>query len=72
MKTLRLITAAAIASLTIPAAASAEKIFANYQESVRHHNLFSLNIGRDRSGKLRAIDIETLRKVGEKIRANHP
>lgn len=53
-------------------AVSAEKIFADYQEAVRHRNLFSLNIGPDRAGKLRAIDIETLRQVGEKIRANHP
>jgi alpha-L-fucosidase len=53
-------------------AASADKIFADYQEAVRHRNLFSLNIGPDRAGKLRAIDIETLRKVGERIRAAQP
>ena len=51
-------------------AATADKIFADYRDAVRHRNLFSLNIGPDRSGKLRAIDLETLRQVGERIRAS--
>lgn len=53
-------------------AASADKIFGDYQEAVRHRNLFSLNVGPDRAGKLRAIDLETLREVGERIRAAQP
>lgn len=53
-------------------AATAAKIFADYQEAVRHRNLFSLNIGPDRAGKLRAIDLETLRQVGARIRAAQP
>ncbi len=48
--------------------ASAEKIYKDYLGAVRFGNIFSLDIGPDRSGKLRKIDVETLRKVGEMIR----
>jgi alpha-L-fucosidase len=48
-------------------AASAEKIYEDYLNAVKHGNLFSLNVGPDRSGRLRAIDVETLRAVGAMI-----
>ncbi len=49
-------------------AASAEKIFADYQDAGKHRNLFALDVGPDRSGRLRKIDVETLAKVGAMIR----
>ncbi|HNR29452.1 MAG TPA: alpha-L-fucosidase [Candidatus Hydrogenedentes bacterium] len=48
---------------------SAEKIFQDYLGAVEHENLFSLNVGPDYAGRLRTIDVETLRAVGEMIRA---
>lgn len=50
-------------------AASAEKIYKDYLGAVKHGNLFSLDIGPNRSGKMRDIDVKTLKKVGEYIRA---
>jgi alpha-L-fucosidase len=49
-------------------AVSAEKIFEDYQGAVKHRNLFALDVGPDRSGRLRAVDVETLRQVGQMIR----
>jgi alpha-L-fucosidase len=46
-----------------------EKIFADYVAAARHGNLFSLNVGPDYEGRLRAVDVQTLRAVGEKVRA---
>ncbi len=51
---------------------SAEEIFSLYQEAVKYGNLFSLDIGPDRSGKLREIDVKTLREVGKLIREATP
>lgn len=51
---------------------SAPRIFRDYLAALKHGNLFSLNVGPDYSGKLRAIDVETLRKVGQLIRQNPP
>jgi alpha-L-fucosidase len=47
----------------------AEKLFEDYQGAVKYGNIFSLDVGPDKSGRLRKIDVETLRKVGEMIRA---
>ena len=47
---------------------SAGKIYADYLGAVKYGNIFSLDVGPDYSGKLRAIDVETLHKVGEMIR----
>jgi alpha-L-fucosidase len=48
----------------------AEKLHADYLGAVKYGNIFSIDVGPDYNGKLRAIDIATLRKVGEMIR-NH-
>ncbi|MBI9017400.1 MAG: alpha-L-fucosidase [Phycisphaerae bacterium] len=49
-------------------AASAEKIYKDYLGAVKYGNIFSLDVGPDRSGKLRKIDVKTLKKVGQYIR----
>jgi len=46
----------------------AEEILKLYQEAVRVGNIFSLAIGPDRAGRLREIDVRTLREVGRLIR----
>lgn len=50
-------------------ALSAEAIFRLYQGAAKHGNIFTLDLGPDRTGRLRKIDVETLHKVGEMIRA---
>lgn len=50
----------------------AEEIFSLYQEAVKYGNLFSLDIGPDRAGKLREIDVKTLQEVGSLIREATP
>lgn len=47
----------------------AEKLFKDYQGAVQHGNIFSIDVGPDYQGKLRDIDVKTLRQVGEMIRA---
>jgi len=47
---------------------TAEKIYADYQGAVQYGNIFSLDVGPDYAGRLRDIDVQTLRKVGEMIR----
>jgi alpha-L-fucosidase len=51
---------------------SAEKIYADYLGAVKFGNVFSLDVGPDYRGRLRAIDVETLHQVGEMIRTNAP
>lgn len=46
----------------------ATKLYNDYVGAVSNGNIFSIDVGPDYSGKLRAIDVETLRKVGEMIR----
>jgi alpha-L-fucosidase len=46
----------------------AEKIYQDYLGAVKYGNIFSLDVGPDPSGRLRKIDVETLRKVGRMIR----
>ena len=48
----------------------ADKIYADYLGAVKYGNIFSLDVGPDYNGQLRAIDVETLHHVGEMIR-NH-
>ena len=48
----------------------AEEIFKLYQEAVKVGNIFSLAVGPDRAGRLREIDLKTLREVGTLIRAS--
>jgi len=46
----------------------AEKIYADYLGAVRFGNIFSLDVGPDYQGRLRDIDVKTLRQVGQYIR----
>ena len=50
----------------------AEKIYADYLGAVQYGNIFSLDVGPNYDGKLRAIDVATLHQVGEMIRAKVP
>jgi alpha-L-fucosidase len=45
-----------------------EKIFKDYVTAAQFGNLFSLDVGPDYAGRLRDIDVKTLRQVGEMIR----
>jgi len=45
-----------------------EKLYRDYLGAVKYGNIFSINVGPDYNGRLRAIDVATLRKVGEMIR----
>ena len=45
----------------------AEMIYNDYQGAMEYENIFSLNLGPNYEGKLRDIDIETLREVGRLI-----
>jgi alpha-L-fucosidase len=47
---------------------SAEKIYKDYLGAVQYENIFSINVGPNYEGRLRDIDVNTLRKVGEMIR----
>jgi len=46
----------------------AGKVYQDYLGAVKYGNIFSLDVGPDYQGKLRAIDVKTLRQVGEMIR----
>ena len=50
----------------------AEKIYQDYQGAVKFGNVFALDVGPDYSGKLREIDVQTLRKVGQLIKTTAP
>lgn len=47
----------------------AEKLHDDYLGAVRFGNIFSLDVGPDPTGRLREIDVRTLREVGKLIRA---
>ena len=49
-------------------ACSAEKIYEDYLGAKKYGNIFSLDVGPDRSGRIRDIDVKTLKKVGQYIR----
>ena len=49
---------------------SADKLYSDYLEAVKCENIFSLNVGPDYKGRLRDIDVKTLKQVGEMIRAH--
>ena len=49
-------------------ACTPEKIYGDYLGAGKYGNLFSLDVGPDRSGRIREIDVTTLRKVGQYIR----
>jgi alpha-L-fucosidase len=46
----------------------AERVYADYLGAVKFGNIFSVDLGPDYNGKLRAIDVETLSRVGKYIR----
>jgi len=46
----------------------AEDIFRDYVGAVKYGNIFSIDAGPDYAGNIRAIDVQTLHKVGEMIR----
>ena len=50
----------------------AEKLYQDYLGAVKYGNIFSLDVGPDYNGKLRAVDVETLRKVGQMIKNPPP
>lgn len=48
----------------------ASKIYEDYRKAVEYENIFSVNIGPDYEGRIRNIDVKTLREVGQMIRQN--
>jgi alpha-L-fucosidase len=50
----------------------AEKLYRDYLGAVQYGNIFSIDVGPDYNGKLRDIDVATLRQVGEMIRKPAP
>ncbi len=46
----------------------AEKLYADYLGAVKYGNIFSLDVGPDYKGRIRDVDVKTLRKVGRYIR----
>jgi alpha-L-fucosidase len=48
---------------------SPEKLYRDYLGAVKYGNVFALDVGPNYEGKLRDIDVQTLRKVGEMIRS---
>lgn len=55
-------------SLCLPAT----KLYHDYLGAVKFGNIFSLDVGPDYAGKLREIDVKTLREVGKLIRSGAP
>lgn len=47
----------------------AEKLFNDYQEARKFENIFSINVGPNYEGRLRDIDVKTLKEVGDMIGA---
>jgi alpha-L-fucosidase len=50
----------------------AEHIYADYLGAIRYGNIFSIDVGPDYNGRLRDIDVKTLRQVGRMIRDKAP
>ena len=46
----------------------AEKLYRDYLGAVKYGNIFSLDVGPNYEGRLRPVDVQTLRKVGQYIR----
>lgn len=46
----------------------AEKLYQDYLGAVKYGHIFSINVGPDYDGKLREVDVKTLREVGDMIR----
>lgn len=50
----------------------ADKLYDDYRGALEHGNIFSIDVGPDHAGKLRDIDVKTLKQVGAMIRAGDP
>lgn len=50
----------------------AEQIYNDYLGAVKYGNIFSIDVGPNYDGKLRDIDVQTLRKVGQMIKNPPP
>ena len=50
----------------------AGKLYQDYRGAVAYGNIFSINVGPNYEGKIRDIDVETLKKVGALIREDNP
>jgi alpha-L-fucosidase len=48
----------------------ASKIYEDYLAAVQYGNIFSVNIGPNYEGRIRDIDVKTLREVGQMIKQN--
>jgi len=46
----------------------AEDIYKDYLGAVEYGNIFSLDVGPDYEGKIRKVDVKTLKKVGKLIK----
>jgi alpha-L-fucosidase len=46
----------------------AEKIYEDYLGAVKFGNIFSLDVGPDYAGRIREIDVATLKQVGRYIK----
>ena len=51
---------------------SAESIYRDYLGAAKYGNVFALDVGPGYAGRLREIDVKTLRQVGELIRTKAP
>ena len=47
---------------------SAKSLYRDYVGAVKYGNIFSLDVGPDYAGRLRKIDVDTLREVGQMIK----
>ena len=47
----------------------ANKVYKDYTGAMKYGNIFSINIGPNYAGKIRDVDVKTLKQVGEMIRA---
>lgn len=50
----------------------AARLYRDYLGAVKYGNLFAIDVGPDYTGKLRAVDVATLRQVGALIRDRAP
>jgi alpha-L-fucosidase len=50
----------------------ANKVYQDYLGAVKYGNIFSINIGPDYEGKIRDIDVKTLREVGGLVSEKNP
>ena len=49
----------------------AEKLYKDYLDAIKYENIFSIDVGPNYEGKIREIDVKTLREVGALIGENN-